>query len=58
MRLNVRIRYQGLDNSATLYNLENNNIKVVFDNEIKGVTPGQSAVFYLDDIVVGGGIIA
>ena len=57
IKLNVRIRYQGTDNSATLYNLDNNSIKVVFDNEIKGVTPGQSAVFYLDDIVVGGGII-
>lgn len=57
IRLNVRIRYQGKDNSATLYNLDNNKIKVVFDEEIKSPTKGQSAVFYLDDIVVGGGII-
>ena len=34
-----------------------NKIKVAFDDEIKSPTPGQSAVFYLDDIVVGGGII-
>ncbi len=56
LRLNVRIRYQGKDNPATLYN-DNNKIRIVFDEEIKSPTPGQSAVFYLDDIVVGGGII-
>ena len=56
LRLNVRIRYQGKDNPATLYN-DNDKIRIVFDEEIKSPTPGQSAVFYLDDIVVGGGII-
>ena len=56
LKLNVRIRYQGKDNPATLYN-DNNKIRIVFDEEIKSPTPGQSAVFYLDDIVVGGGII-
>ena len=56
IKLNVRIRYQGKDNPATLYN-DNNKIRIVFDEEIKSPTPGQSAVFYLDDIVVGGGII-
>ena len=56
LKLNVRIRYQGKDNPATLYN-DNNKIRIIFDEEIKSPTPGQSAVFYLDDIVVGGGII-
>ena len=56
LKLNVRIRYQGKDNPATLYNVDNK-IRIVFDEEIKSPTSGQSAVFYLDDIVVGGGII-
>ncbi len=56
LKLNVRIRYQGKDNPATLYN-DNNKIRIIFDEGIKSPTPGQSAVFYLDDIVVGGGII-
>ena len=32
-------------------------INVIFDTPQKGVTKGQSAVFYVDDIVLGGGII-
>ena len=37
--------------------LDDNTIKVVFENPVARITPGQSAVFYLGDIVVGGGKI-
>ena len=32
-------------------------VKVIYDKPQKSITPGQSAVFYIDDIVVGGGKI-
>ena len=34
-----------------------NNIKVIYDEPQKSITAGQSAVFYMDDIVIGGGKI-
>lgn len=57
MKVNVKIRYSANETPATISMLDDNTIKVVFDDPIKGVTPGQSAVFYVDDIVVGGGKI-
>ena len=35
----------------------NDRIKVTFDEPQKAVTPGQSAVFYKGDVVIGGGKI-
>lgn len=54
--LNARIRYQGSDNKATIYNHELG-LRVVFDEPQKSPTPGQACVMYLDDILVGGGTI-
>ena len=34
-----------------------NNIKVIYDEPQKSITAGQSAVFYINDIVIGGGKI-
>ncbi|MGB9642369.1 MAG: aminomethyltransferase beta-barrel domain-containing protein, partial [Candidatus Ratteibacteria bacterium] len=38
--------------------LENRRMIVVFDEPQRAITPGQAAVFYDGDIVVGGGFIA
>ena len=35
----------------------NENFKVTFDKKIRGVAPGQSAVFYKDNLCLGGGVI-
>lgn len=57
MRVKAKIRYLSKEADATLYNMENGNIKVVFDLPQKAITPGQSIVFYIDDVVLGGGKI-
>lgn len=52
----VKTRYKSKESKAVIY-IEKDLINVVFDTPQKGVTSGQSAVFYIDDIVLGGGII-
>ena len=42
--------------NATLTN-ENGGFKLKFDTPKMAITPGQSAVFYDGDMVIGGGII-
>lgn len=54
--LNVRIRYNHPETPAEIEIL-GDKIKVKFLKRQFAITPGQSAVFYDNDIVVGGGII-
>lgn len=55
--VSCKIRYNSPAKLAAIYPEENNLFKVVFKEEERAVTPGQSAVFYKDDYVLGGGII-
>jgi tRNA-uridine 2-sulfurtransferase len=52
----TKIRYKDKGATSKLYN-ENGLIKVVFDTEVKAIAPGQSAVFYEGNDVIGGGNI-
>lgn len=52
----TKIRYKDKGALSNLYN-ENGQVKVSFYENVKGIAPGQSAVFYEGDDVVGGGII-
>lgn len=52
----VKTRYSTKTAKAKIIQ-DGNNMKVIFDEPQRAITPGQSAVFYLDDIVVGGGKI-
>ena len=56
MEVEVKTRYSSKSAKAKIIQ-ENNKIKVTFDESQKALTPGQSAVFYVDDIVLGGGKI-
>ena len=53
----VRIRYRAAEASATITPLEANRVRVEFDEPQTAITPGQAAVFYVDDAVIGGGWI-
>ena len=57
MKVSVKTRCSSVEEKATIEMLDDNTIKVVFENPVARITPGQSAVFYLGDIVVGGGKI-
>lgn len=52
----TKIRYRDRGALSTLHN-EDGGLRVVFQGAVKGMAPGQSAVFYEGDDVVGGGII-
>ncbi len=52
----VKIRYKDAGTMATLTE-EDGKIRVVFHQPVTGVAPGQSAVFYEGDDLVGGGFI-
>jgi tRNA-specific 2-thiouridylase len=56
MEADVKIRYKDSGNSAILHNNEAG-INVRFYENAKGIAPGQSAVFYEGEDVIGGGII-
>ncbi len=58
LRCRVRIRYRHREAPATVTVLGEGRCRVVFDAPEQGVTPGQAAVFYGDDLVLGGGWIA
>ncbi|MEP7278346.1 MAG: tRNA 2-thiouridine(34) synthase MnmA [Bacteroidota bacterium] len=52
----TKIRYKDAGTLSSLYNCPNG-IQVQFYTDAKGVAPGQSAVFYEGDDVIGGGTI-
>lgn len=52
----AKFRYRQKDENVELIRLSDDNYLVNYDN-VKAVTQGQEAVFYLDDLCLGGGII-
>jgi len=53
----AKIRYNHPGTSATVTPLENGKVKVKLHTPQRAITPGQAAVFYQDDLVLGGGWI-
>lgn len=53
----VKTRYRQTDIPCTITPMSDGQLEVRFDEPQKAVTPGQSAVFYQDEVCLGGGII-
>lgn len=57
IRADVQIRYRSSPEPVTIIPLENSRVRLVFDEPQFSITPGQAAVWYDGDKVLGGGII-
>jgi tRNA-specific 2-thiouridylase len=58
MRVSVKIRHRHEGAPAVLQKITPDEVLVTFDQPQRAITPGQAAVFYDDDVVVGGAWIA
>lgn len=56
IKVMAKVRYRAKEAKATL-TVKNNIAYVVFEEEQRAITPGQSVVFYINDVVLGGGKI-
>jgi len=57
MRVQVKIRHRHEGAAAMVEKTGNDEVQVTFDEPQRAITPGQAAVFYDREIVVGGGWI-
>jgi len=56
-RANVKIRYKFKDSPAEIEIIDKNKALIIFDEPQRAITPGQSAVFYSNNTLLGGGVI-
>ncbi|MGD9605558.1 MAG: tRNA 2-thiouridine(34) synthase MnmA [Bacilli bacterium] len=54
----AKFRYRGVDHPVTITWLDDHTLGVSYPNKAKAVTPGQAAVFYNGEELIGGGTIA
>ena len=57
-RCSAKTRYRQPEQPCTAYPAVEPGVRLVFDEPLRAITPGQSAVLYDGDTVLGGGIIA
>jgi len=57
VRAEAKVRYASPAAPATVWPLPDGRLRVEFDSPQRALSPGQSAVFYQGDRVLGGGII-
>lgn len=57
IKVSAKIRYGAKEGPAILYPEENGKVKVEFEEPQRAITRGQSVVFYIEDVLIGGGKI-
>ncbi|MGZ8164862.1 MAG: tRNA 2-thiouridine(34) synthase MnmA [Methylobacter sp.] len=57
LRCKAKTRYRQADQNCWLKPISNDKCEAVFDQPQRAITPGQSVVFYDNDICLGGGVI-
>jgi len=58
MQVMIKIRYKDEGTRGVIYQIDDNTILAKLETPKRAVTPGQSAVFYKDGNLIGGGIIS
>jgi tRNA-uridine 2-sulfurtransferase len=53
----AKFRYRQEDSAVTVEKLENGNVRVIFAESQRAITPGQAVVFYDGEVCLGGGTI-
>jgi tRNA-specific 2-thiouridylase len=56
-RAKAKIRYRQTEQDCVVTRMDDEQWSVCFDEEQRAIAPGQSVVFYQDDVCLGGGII-
>lgn len=56
-RCNAKVRYRQADQACEVNLADDGKLVVIFDEPQRAITPGQSVVFYQDDICLGGAVI-
>lgn len=57
VRIMAKTRYRQPDQACVISSIDTTRYRVIFEQPQRAITPGQSIVFYQDDICLGGGII-
>jgi tRNA-uridine 2-sulfurtransferase len=57
LKAQVKIRYRTASVFAKIYKAQDSKYRILFTRPQRAVTPGQSAVFYIEEELLGGGII-